>query len=71
MIGWILSAMTVDLVYTHRKKAEAEEKRQKILRLKSRLRMSQTRGHTKKCVCRLCHNRRTSLEDELDAIQNS
>ena len=71
MIGWILSAMTVDLVYTHRKKAEAEEKRQKILRLKSRLRMSQTQGHTRKCECRLCHNRRSRLEDELTVLLNS
>ena len=71
MVGWILSAMTVDLIYTHRKKKEAEEKQQEILQLKSRLRMSQTRGHTKKCICLLCHNRRTRLEDKLAALQNS
>ncbi len=71
MVEWVLCGMAADLVYSNRKKSEAEEKRQKILQLKSRLRMPQTRGHTRKCECRLCHNRRSRLEDELTAIQNS
>ena len=71
MLEWILFGMAADLVYSNRKKKEAEEKQQEILQLKSRLRMSQTRGHTKKCICLLCHNRRTRLEDKLAALQNS
>ena len=69
MLEWILAGMAADLVYTSRKKKEEAERQQQIMRLRSRLRLAMTRGHTKRCTCRLCRNRRTALEDKLAAIQ--
>ena len=68
MLEWILLGMTADLVYTNRKKRAEAERQQEIMKLRARLRAAMTRGHTKQCKCRLCHNRRQSLEDKLAAL---
>lgn len=69
MLEWILIGMTADLVYTNRKKKAETERQQEIMKIRARLRTAMTRGHGKQCKCRLCHNRRQTLEDKLAALQ--
>lgn len=68
MIGWMLAFMAYDTVTTLNDKAAAkqkrEEKRKKLKELEWRLSGPMTRGHLKKCICRLCVNRRTSATNE-------
>ncbi len=68
MLEWILLGMTADLVYTSRKKSVEAERQQEIMKLRARLRTAMTRGHGKQCNCRLCHNRRQTLEAKLSAL---
>jgi hypothetical protein len=68
MLEWILLGMTADLVYTSRKKRVEAERQQEIMKLRARLRTAMTRGHTKQCKCRLCHNRRQTLEAKFSAL---
>ena len=68
MLEWILLGMTADLVHTNRKKRAETERQQQIMQIRARLRAAVTRGHTKQCKCRLCHNRRQTLEDKLAAL---
>ena len=69
MLEWILLGMTADLVHTNRKKRAEVERQQEIMKIRARLRAAMTRGHGKQCKCRLCHNRRQTLEDKLAALQ--
>ena len=68
MIGWILAFMAYDTVKTVSQKNKEEEKRMNIQKLKWRLQSPMTQGHTKKCICRLCVNRRTSATTELNKM---
>ena len=68
MLEWILLGMTADLVHTNRKKRAATERQQQIMQIRARLRAAVTRGHNRQCKCRLCHNRRQTLEDKLAAL---
>ena len=68
MIGWILAFMAYDTVKTVKEKNEKEKQRTKIQKLKWRLQSPMTQGHTKKCICRLCVNRRTTATTELNKM---
>ena len=69
MIGWILaSLMAYDTVKTASEKNEKEKKRMNIQKLKWRLQSPMTQGHTKKCICRLCVNRRENATTELNKL---
>ena len=64
MIGWMLAFMAYDTVKTVSDKNAKEEKRKKLKELEWRLSGPMTRGHLKKCICRLCVNRRTAATNE-------
>lgn len=74
MIGYVLAFMAYDTVTTLNDKAKAEQerkdKRKKLQQLQWRLQAPMTRGHTKKCICRLCVNRRTAASNELNMLLN-
>lgn len=68
MIGWILTAMSVDLIYQHKKQLSEKELSKKKHNLQRRLSFPMTRGHTRNCKCNLCHNRREKAALELSAL---
>ena len=72
MIGYILAFMAYDTVTTISKreedKAAKEAKRKKLKQLQWRLQAPMTRGHTKKCICLLCVNRRTAATNEYNSL---
>ena len=72
MVGWILTAMAADLVYTKNKQAEEREKQKRIKRmgqLQFLLSRPATRTHFMDCRCGLCRNRRTAWQAELDRLK--
>ena len=68
MIGYVLAFMAYDTVTTLNDKLEKQnkdkERRKKLQQLQWRLNAPMTRGHTKKCICLLCVNRRTAATNE-------
>lgn len=72
MLGYVLAFMAYDTVTTLNDKAAAKQKKQEkqrqIRELEWRLSASMTRGHTKKCICQLCVNRRTRATNELNRL---
>lgn len=70
MIGWMLAFMAYDTVKTVNDNHKREEKRKKLKQLEWRLNAPMTRGHTKKCTCTLCSNRRTAAINEHNRLLN-
>lgn len=70
MIGWMLAFMAYDTVKTVNNNHKREEKRKKLKQLEWRLNAPMTRGHTKKCKCTLCVNRRTAAINEHNRLLN-
>ena len=70
MIGWMLAFMAYDTVKTVNDNHKREEKRKKLKQLEWRLNAPMTRGHTKKCICTLCCNRRTAAINEHNRLLN-
>jgi len=68
MLDWILLGMAYDVVNTRNKEAKKREVQKEKDRLRQRLRMPVTRGHLKSCKCRLCSNRRQSIQDQLNDL---
>lgn len=68
MIGWMLAFMAYDTIKTVSENNEKEKKRMDIQKLKWRLQSPMTQGHTKKCICRLCVNRRENATTELNKM---
>ena len=72
MLGWILAAMTYDVVRTannNLKEKEAEKERQsKIFHLQQRLKRPMTRSHSYQCQCLLCRNRRNDAINQLNSL---
>lgn len=68
MLGWILAAMSADLIYTKQKELEAEELLKKKSNLSRRLKMPMTRGHLKNCRCLLCSNRKEAIITKLESL---
>ena len=69
MLGWILGAMTADLLYLSQKKIKINELSQQKEDYHRRLKVTMTRGHMKACRCRLCHNRREALLQKLAELK--
>lgn len=70
MLELILGFMLYDTVKTVNDNNKREEKRKKLKQLEWRLNAPMTRGHTKKCICRLCVNRRTAAINEHKRLLN-
>ena len=68
MLEWILLGMAYDVVNTRNKEAKKRDIQKEKDRLRQRLRMPVTRGHSKGCNCRLCYNRRQSIQDQLNDL---
>lgn len=68
MIEWVLLGMAYDVVNTHNKASKKRGNQKEKDRLRQRLRMPVTRGHLKNCKCRLCCNRRQSIQDQLSDL---
>ena len=69
MLGWILTAMAADVVYTRNKQMKEAERQKEKDQLRMRLRLPLTRGHLKSCKCRLCSNRRQSILEKLEDLK--
>lgn len=68
MLEWILLGMAYDVVNTRNKEAKKKEVQKQKDLLRQRLRRPVTRNHAKGCICRLCCNRRQSIQDQLNDL---
>ena len=68
MLEWILLGMAYDVVNTRNKEAKKKEIAKKKRDLRWKLQRPVTQGHTLKCICRLCCNRRQSIQDQLNDL---
>ena len=72
MLGLFLGLMAYDTVKTVNDNIERNQKAQKrdhrILEIERRLTRGVTQNHRHNCICRLCVNRRRSLEAELKEL---
>lgn len=64
MLELLFGFMVYDTVKTVNNNHKQEAKRKQLQQLRWKLNAPVTQGHTKKCICRLCVNRRNALTDE-------